>query len=228
MASRTPYRPPKPGQTTPRMAARQAALAAGAAGRFTVTTKVNPGITQLHKMFDLDSTALGVISKLVDDRFRVMMSTLYPTQGASGGNQWAPLSPEYLKKKKIPKWFRIRAGRGAILEEVRKLPARYRVGLFRLTLGEFKILQLTRRLRLSLTSKNTDHILETGKSGQNYYIVLGTTVPYSIHHWKGGRSLPRRNPIQRTSAQDAELGQVVVDAVRAIADKKIRMIARVA
>jgi hypothetical protein len=208
-----------------RLAAKRAEYADRAANaRIRVTTRVNPALAALPQMLEMTAADLRLIAEQVDTRFRVMMSSLYESEGASGGQRWRELSPGYLIQKRA-KWGFIKAGRRGLLQEVRELPARYRSGLFRLTLGEFKILQLTRRLRLSLTSKGPDHILEAGDVGPNAYIVLGTRVDYAERHWSG-EGLPVRNPIQRTRAQDIELGRVALDAIRGIAAQRVRLLAR--
>lgn len=208
-----------------RLAAKRAEYAARAANaRIRVTSSVNPALAALPQMLEMTAADLRMIAEQVDTRFRVMMSSLYESEGASGGQRWRELSPGYLRQKRA-KWNFISAGRPRLLQEVRLLPARYRSGLFRLTLGEFKILQLTRRLRLSLTSKGPDHILETGKVGPNAYVALGTWVEYALHHWNGDAGAVR-NPIQRTRAQDAELGRVALDAIRGIAAQRVRLLAR--
>lgn len=209
------------------LAAKRAQYADRAANaRVRVTTLVNPAIAALPSLFEMQDKDMQLIARMVDDRFRVMMGRLYESEGVSGGSRWKELSPAYLAQKS-QKWGFIRRGRGRLLQEIRALPARYRSGLFRLTLGEFKILQLTRRLRLSLTSRNEDHVIETGKLGQNAYIALGTRVDYAERHWRGERNLPVRNPIQRTRAQDSELGRVALDAIRAIALQRVKMLAGV-
>lgn len=195
--------------------------------RLRVTTTVSPAIAGLPAAFKMNATDRQIVLKLVDDRFRTMMSALYESEGSTGGSRWKELSPAYMLEKGR-QWGRIRAGRGGLLADIRTLPARYRSGLFRLTLGEFKILQLTRRLRLSLTSKNAEHIAISDSDDTRIGVWVGTTVPYAQSHYDGEGRLPVRNPIQRTRSQDQELGRVALDGFRAAIEQKIRRLQVVA
>ena len=191
------------------------------ASRGMVRVTMGPAIASLPQTFEIDARALEVAGRIVDEQFRFMMSGLYESEGATGGPRWAPLSPSYLKQK-ARKWGGIKGQRDRLLSDAKLLPRAYMSGAFRPMLGEFKILQLTRRLRMSLTSRNGDHVLEAGRGANGPHIVLGTKVPYAAAHWQGGTKLPRRNPIQRTPEQDRHLCRTTIDALIEIIRAKIR------
>jgi hypothetical protein len=189
-----------------------------------VTVRMNPAVLALPATFELTAADLAEVAKPVDDKFRAMMAALYDSEGTSGGSRWKELSPSYLAQK-ARKWGSLSAMRKRLLFDAKSLPQHYLKGSFRPMLGEFKILQLTRRLRMSLTSRNSEHIMESGKGATGSYIMIGTTVPYAVAHWSGTTRLPSRNPFQRTEEQDRQLGAAVVDGLRNVLAVKIARLA---
>lgn len=183
---------------------------------------VNPGIAMLESAFTPSIEDLDDAGRYVDDRFRLLMSSLYESEGASGGMGWKPLTEKYLRRK-ASVWSSIKGLRRQLLADARNLPRHYLKGAYRPGLGQFKILQLTRRLRMSLTSRGAEHILETGRVGGAAFITMGTRVPYAVHHWTPGRN--QRNPIQRTPQQDRELGAAAIEAMRRVFKAKVRALA---
>jgi phage gpG-like protein len=76
-----------------------------------------------------------------------------------------------------------------------------------------KILQLKGQLRRSLAELGGQHIARAHYDGTHGLLEVGTSVPYATYHHEGTGRMPKRDPIQMTAEQKAELKRVAIKAI---------------
>lgn len=149
---------------------------------------VNPRIKTLGQAVRTDAQFMSQVRVRVDEEFRANEKRLFSSEGNSGGPRWAPLSPEYAKRKA-----------GLRRRDLRQSRLQRGLGFRRrITIAGRTILVLGGSMRDSFTQPSSrNHISRVvGRT-----IELGSSDPLAHYHFAGEGRLPRRDPIQHTDEQ---------------------------
>jgi hypothetical protein len=162
---------------------------------------LNPHIKTLHQALDLTPDAVSSAAQAADSVYRAQEKQLFATEGASGGQPWKKLSPIYAERKR-----RLVEGAKAFNQELKRRRGSPR----RVPAISTSILVLIGDMRTAFSTQSGGHVVEYFKSARGWLIQLGARGPrYFKLHADGGDKIPgrppKRDPQQRTPAQDNEL-----------------------
>ncbi len=167
----------------------------------TITAAVNPAMSKLHKILELNRDDMKKMTVSMDTLFVKNEKRLFATEGSSGGVKWKKLKPETLKAKK-------RRATG-----VRKIKRRgFSIPL---TGTSLKIMQRTGRLRKGLSvKKDPDHVVRFSLVSRSAWIGIGVKSILPVYHGavRGRRKnpkLPRRSVFQMKPQQRRGYYQVL-------------------
>jgi hypothetical protein len=156
---------------------------------------VNASLPRLHEALDLTEAAIKDAATVADVEYRAQEKQLWATEGGSGGDPWAPLSPAYLA------WKQGRQKRDrAKNRSLKAAGAKPRPAMSTRILVQFG------RMRDAFSTQDPEHISEGVTTATGAKINLGATGPsWYTAHVTGNDKLPKRDMQQRTSAGDAQL-----------------------
>jgi len=166
------------------------------------------------QLFAFTPRMMSEAAAVADSRWSGQMKTAFSTEGGSTGEKWPPLSPKYLAWKQ--------GQRAAGRQKNRALIAAYRAGKSRFLKQHqamsTRILVLSGVMRDDYSFRdNPGHVAEgVYLSPTRGLINLGARGPkFYGYHTTGTRTMPRRDPLRRTSQQMRHVFDGIVDVVRA-------------
>lgn len=170
------------------------------------------------KFLELDRGTAARIATALDKQFMANERKLFASEGASGGAPWRPLSLAYAMRK--AGWRRGRQDQRRAIRQGRRVISGVFGSLPRL--GSNKILQLTGQMRQSFTAPGWEHIRRLVRLPGIWRVQLGSHNDLARHHKTGGPKLPRRDPIQHTSAQLGQYNRLVAEIALPVLKAKFR------
>ncbi len=178
-------------------------------------------LRNIEKMFHLSKPLLDEFAEIADSRWSAQSKTAWATEGASTGDAWAPLSPKYLAWKQGQRALGRQKNR-ALIAAYRSGKAKY---LKQHQATSTRILVLSGVMRQDFSERESPgHIAETALlSPTKGLIRLGARGPnfYGFHVW-GTRTMPRRDPLRRTSRQMEHIFDGIRADIRAHFARAIR------
>lgn len=196
-----------------------------------VVVRENPRMRSLESLLTLNAEIVGKVAEETGKEFRRIEAKAFRSEGASQGQPWPALSPDYAKAK-------TRALRGALRDlrqSRRQLGQRGRVTGLRTA---NRILQFSGALRDSLTQKNdADHVQEFYRGFQErWYVRHGTRNILAAYHGQGALHnpiLPYRHAVLLTHGNVSRIRSIctrtlkphvlrAVKAMRALGLKAVR------
>lgn len=170
----------------------------------------------------LDRDDMQRITKALDAEFRKHMRRQFQSEGAHGGDAWAPLSARYAERKR-----RLLSGALSQMRSENRQISRLRGGRGPRTpslASSMKILQLTGSLRDSLATDNREHVAEWYLKPKPT-VRLGSSNEIGAYHADTrvhNPQLPVRDPRSMTTSQRRDM----YDIVGAELKKKIKRLER--
>lgn len=181
------------------------------------SVKYGTRVRNFRAALDMDQQAAGVMVLAVDNLFMKLERQVFASEGRSEGLFWAPLSPEYKRRKDA--WFAGQREKWAKRKQAARMmgvPDRMAPKDSLRGFATNKILQLTGGMKTGLTRYGGDHVRRVTWTPDVVTASVGAegrSGRLAAIHGEGGMRLPLRSVAKFS---DAHRAQFVEDAKAAL------------